>query len=392
MNQFFKWALVSLSLVGLSAGVLGCTSSNDNKASEDVAPDYSDYVKASCDYPFTMSGVLTNTSVLPRENIKTEFFGKKFDSSILEKVGGLDGQGVVEIGRLTGVEYFKTDFYKTGSCEYAAVLPDAPSDLRSLFDKYNRDSNSILGLYLSKGSKDAPSTNSMGAILVRRDANKWVLVHELMHHLFHKEISAKVLSDDALKEKVSQHAKNAISEIERYEKSTSSSDKGERAAIALTEFMTSFHELMVRFTLEETVIESLLGDEYRAGRLEHVTKGQRVNGASYIIASAKKVRQSYDEITAVSQKLRWKLPSAGTYYGPEYVRNLEAVEKIYDKTLSDLTVIETRAKTWLTDNGFTLKAMMALTATQGQDEPHVGCSHGEADKEIDEIMELVRGL
>ena len=191
---------------------------------------------------------------------------------------------------------------------------------------------------------------------------------------------------------MSQDAKNAVSEIERYERSTSSSDKGERAATALVAFMKSYHELMVRFTLEETVIESILGKEYAAGRLEHVTKGQRVNGASYIIASAKKVRQSYDEITAVSRKLRWKLPSAGVQYGPDYVRNLEAIENVYENTLSDLAVIDKRAKGWLSDNGFTLKAMMGLSASRVQDEPHVGCSHGEADKEIDEIVEIFKSL
>lgn len=369
----------------LSALVIaGCGSGSggDKKLSDVVNNDVSQYSYASCLYKYD-EGPLA--SPLLSSDVRTSYFGKKIDHALLSPVLRASGSEVVRFAENTGVSFYKVEASAVGSCGFAAVLPDAKPDLNAEFKKFSKDSN-ILGLYLGQNTPDLVSTQNSAAIIVRKDVNKWVLVHEYLHHLFHKQLVLEGGSEDIKSEfKAVATEYDLVKEKSKNASGAEAKELTSKTAKLLAQMSDKFLEVMRQYYLEEMTIESLLAEEFNSGRLTLVVEGQRINGAAYTVVSAKKTEKL---IEAVEREIYYfKLLNSYTLDSSDQ-RALQASESQLSAIKSDISRLYSKADSYLNQKlGYGYQRGLGLSGLHAEYENHSGCSHGQAADDVAEVIE-----
>ncbi len=380
-------------MVAVSIFISACGGGGGKSSEQVVAPDYSKYSEASCAYKYEQGPqALARSS---SENIQTTYFNKKMDMNLLNPVLAASGAEVVDFAQRTGVHYYKTDFYLQNTCEFTASLPEPPSDLSEKFKNSNSDhKNSILGLYLPKNSPRLPSTQAEAAILVRRDANKWILVHEYIHHLFHKEVEKGGWSDDTVIATLDSSEKN-FKQLMDSVKDLSSSEKKTKLPlieIQLKLLNDSFGEYLRRYVLEEMTIETLLGEKLESGDLQLVQPEQRVNGAAYILSSGTKAEDYIGQVQKYNDWFRYSFLSD---METSPCSALSQWDANLNNFKTEISLLSTKATTFLKSQGLTYHGLMAtgvlgVTGSSSNSAPAFDCAHAEIPKKANEVFERMR--
>lgn len=395
MNVTKSLVMALAAVVGLSLTACGPNtyllmaalggSKKDKK--EDSGSDLTGYREASCLYGYSEG---PQALVKPaNKQVTTSYFGKKIDLSLLSPVLGASGYEVVRFAEDTGVRFFKTSPYKSGTCGFSSSLPAAPSDLEKKFSEANKN-NGVLGVYLSKNSTELPSTNGIAAIVVRSDANKWVLVHEYMHHLFDTQVQEQGLSGDGIKAKALGLYSTFNSQKRSLDYKYGSSRKAavKEAYTTLIQMNDAMIELLKQFFLEEMTIETMMGEKLDKGELKMVLDKQRINGAAYVISSEKKTSEFIDdleaEIAAFSRAYYSDLEYSDYSALSNYTTKFRALK-------SEMSRLKSRAKDFLSTkgldyNGVTIESPENPEISIPVDD-HAGCSHGQ---DADEVLETIR--
>ena len=240
----------------------------------------SDYSKASCE--FTADQGEAAPLALPTVDYTTTYFGKKYDKSLLDAVIAASATETVRFAELTNVHFFTVPRFKTDSCLMSSFIPEAQVSYQSQFASLGRG---VLGLYLAPKNSLVEKANADPTILVRQDANRWVLVHEYMHHLFSKEMQEIGHTDEDLKADVDK-ANASLKELTAKYKASQSVEDGQKMLDTVKTVVTLEPELLKRFTLEEMAIESILWTRLADSSFKNVPHNQAINGAAYIYTSA----------------------------------------------------------------------------------------------------------
>lgn len=266
-----------------------CTNEKANKTTnteiiEVLEDDPSD--PASCQFS-NQDGERALYNLLEIEDLSEAYFNKKYQKNWLDGILKASGrQTAVFVGQ-TNVQLFRAPHTSRG-CNFFGFLKKAPSDLENQWRQLQRETRgAILGLYISV-TDQLPSVQQKPALLVRSKTDRYTLIHEFMHHNFSQQrLKETGISDDEIKYRLTQ----TIEKMNRVEKNYLES-QNMNAAVTYAElyelFSKDLDELMLRFTLEEITIESLLGEAFESGDLQHVTKYSYHNGGEYIRMSAQK--------------------------------------------------------------------------------------------------------
>lgn len=388
LSPFEKLLQTTLLLVIVSL-LSGCGggSSGEKPTEKVVSDDVSKYSEASCLYAFNFG-----PSIESRESsrIESPHFGKAYDAAILNPTLAASGEQVVRFSEMTGVRFFNVNFHEASNCSYGAALPEAPSDLQKEFSSIN-EKGLILGLYLPKGHPKTTSTANTAAILVRQDTNKWVLVHELMHHLFQVELDKTPLGAIDLKielTKAFEAYEVARARFDRNPNETTSNEAAEKL-IRLNSLVIEF---LKQYFLEEMTIETIMGKKLEEGSLRLVHRSQRINGAAYVVVSEKKAKEFMDLILPQSQRFEMFF---GSLLKPELRLGLRNELRRYDKIKSEMAELSHKARLFLLSEGVTFKGLELATKSEDTEflagVSHVGCAHShEAEQVMKRALQTVR--
>lgn len=359
----------------------GSGSDSDKKSEQVVSKDIAGYSKASCLYKYDEGPV----PLAPlAKNVETTYFSKRIDMSLLAPVLKASAAGVVQFAEQNGVRYYKTASKNTDTCRMLNLLPEAPSDIQNDFKKSNESGN-ILGLYEGKNSIGLPSTKDVASITVLEDANKWVLVHEYVHHLFAVQLDNDGNYNPDLKSDLSNKLKT-YSVANEVAKGANSSEKEvliNNAAMKLNDFVKTFMLLLKQYTLEEMTIETILANKLDSSELVLVEPKQRINGAAYIISSGKKAT---DLIASIKKEVTLFQLLNSTKLGITESNLLTDSSRQLDQITTDIDSLTSTANKFLLTQGISFKGFRAVSFSHdvSYEDPtsHVGCSHGEIPAEI----------
>lgn len=362
--------------------VVGCADSGSSPKDTPLeqTPEKPRGTDPSCLYGYTQGA--NAPSDLLSERIVTTFFGKRFDENKLIPLLDVSGSETVRFAELTGVRFYKTNYFSQKSCSYTSSLPSAPSDIRQVFDK---GGSNVLGLYLPKKYSNLQTVENEAAIQVRIDSDRWTLTHEFMHHLFSTLANQSGVTDDELKAaidvniKAYQEAINSASatDIKAYTK----------AGQSLNRVNIAFQELMRRFSLEEMTIETLLAKKYDQSQFTLVAESQRENGAYYIVSSAKKAREPMTTLSDESKRVKDILKTSTDMAAIQVVQGLTSDLTNYNKLFAELQTLELPARDYI--NKHSLESSITRNSIRGGARAvrHEGCSH---TGQIDEIIEQIK--
>ncbi len=127
--------------------VVGCADSGSSPKNTPLeqTPEKPRGTDPSCLYNYDQ-GASAPVDLLSERMVRS-YFGKVFDENKLLPLLDVSGSETVRFAQLTGVRFYKTNYYEQKSCSYTIPLPDAPNDIRQVFDKGGAN---VLGLYLPK--------------------------------------------------------------------------------------------------------------------------------------------------------------------------------------------------------------------------------------------------
>lgn len=382
------WLRLLLSSAAVFSTACSPEESPDGLLNEVISSDRSQYALASCKYKYDEGSRAVNASSV---QVHRSNFNKSFDWSILAPVLNASAAEVVRFAEMNAVKFYKTKPLKeSGSCSLLASLPPAPEDLET---KFTKTGDSVLGLYLEQNTPNMPTTASTSTITIRSDANKWVLVHEYMHHLFHLDnLRQGILSGEQARGELTkklneyQAANEALDQV-RY------SERGPKvlqAAAKLRELNESAIPFLKQFLLEEMAIENTLGDLYDSGTLTLVVEGQRLNGVAYTVQSSEKAKDFMKSLKRNTESfvLRHSYQVGSTALGPvqDSIRPFETIE-------AEIEQLRKKAKNYLESKGLDYSGVQAASF-QGisvTETPAIGgCSHQhDAEVSLAEVLKLL---
>lgn len=338
-----------------------------------VPEDLSGYAQASCLYKFSDG---PRALPLQTDELAKTYFDKSINWSWLKPVLAASGSELVRFAETTGVRYFRTSAFSSTGCDFLAALPPPPYDLESQFAAVNGSMGSVLGLYLNRETPDVPSTSDNAVIIVRRDANKWVLVHEFMHHIFHHQHRLENPTETNLNyeypELVREYnkARRALSQSSEWTRADSAKNTAEK----LQKLSSATITLMRLYFLEEMTIETILGEKLQSNELTLVLPAQRINGAAYIIGSAKKADNFMSTVEMEILSLRM---SYGSDLENEQRRLLAQDFESINDLRNEMRTLKRKAQSYLESQNIRVDSdeLQFLHAALNNSHPTGGCSH-----------------
>lgn len=344
--NFLKYGL-ALSFLALLTNCGGEGRRTAQVASTDIA----DYAGASCHFRFDEGEAAVRLS---GSDVTVTHFGKKFDRNLLLPLLRASAAEVVRFAQENGVRFYKSaDPIGGGACPFAATLPEAPADLKAEFSAVG-GSGATTGLYLPLQSPNLPSTNELAAIVVRTDTNKWVLVHEYMHHLFEMQRKADGVRSLNLED-------NFTSRYDEYRLAFAAAhlatgpernDKIKDAVAKLKSFNEAALLLLQTNALEEMTVESYLAHLLDQNQFAFVHKQQRLNSAMYIMSSAKEPSTMLAQLTNLNANFAKEFDDDLDALYESRVELIHLADPLeeYSAELASLTSAE---RTYMTSQGFT---------------------------------------
>lgn len=212
-----------------------------------------------------------------------------------------------KILQMARVELYQAADKGPSQCRSFAQLPTMPQDLNNYWQKVlaeNEDpkkNSFIAAIYIPQNTQSSIATNRIKSqIILRRNQSRWTLVHEFMHHNFHKR------SQDRGKEFTPRHEarldylKTVIrfgdfDQARRRRNSETMTEILDQQGAMISEFFTTFDALFVDTKFEEIAIESELRKRYEDGSLKFVPASHYRNAAWYIESSSDYANAFYQQ-------------------------------------------------------------------------------------------------
>lgn len=274
------------------------------------------------------------------EWVVSDFFSKPYDRYDLEAVSDASSTSTTDYVRSLGLTLLKVPRANSSKqCPTYFNLAAAEGPYAQVWQQAlgkNTGNGALAGIYFEFcGNGTGASCQSrrvvQPTILVDEVSDRWTLVHEMMHHNFNhaRKADLSMPTTNELESEMKRLTKASEKAMADFKDLPNRQDLG-TAAEALRATMAIGHQLMVRKSLEEVAIESLLLDEWSKGKLRNVSVASAKSGIWYM-------KFSRDEF---SQTLR--------PYGPM----IEKIKKSADENFwDDVSKIADETKTQL--DGYT---------------------------------------
>lgn len=236
--------------------------------------------------------------------VTSDFFGKRYNRALLEGVlsaSDLDTESYVS---QMGVQLFKIPYLGTdNTCLFHHSLSEAPADFREVWDEAaggDHGGGHLDGLFVSY----LDNTGQAGeAIMVRETSSRWTLVHEMTHANFHRQrVADGTLEGLELRDAVTKSADDYEQAFTNYKYGGHRSQDLAALVTAADSRAKLLYQALVQGPLEEIADESLLLEEWSAGRLQYVSNDSAVNASWYIHYSHTQALQQLNDYQTTVQE------------------------------------------------------------------------------------------
>ena len=304
------------SLVSFSIAILLLSACSKNKDPEGQSliedQGLAEYRAASCKFGVNDGG---NADYDGKADIQTTYFDKKFDNGLLAPLLKASMRETLRFEQEHSVKLFHVN-ESVSSCNPLDIAGATPPDFQKHWDKVATAQNGqrmiLVGLYIPKSSPDVESSTETAEIGIRRDANRWVMLHEFMHHLFETQATAEGHSSPELDALYDERSNQLNKDVDAYNEA-SDTDK----PIALKAVVATFilmndvvRQQIVRFPLEEVTIETMLQKKMNGGELEFAPMMLGSSNA-YIRQSATRATKFINEFQGKTADLKKLADTAG---------------------------------------------------------------------------------
>jgi hypothetical protein len=328
----------------LAAVLAGCSGSSGDGGSGHVRQFGYDPALCTTLLPTTGSSALYGNLGVSQP-VMSAYFEKRYNRAMLE--GVLDASGIETQKFVKGenIALYKIPYDgDRNTCLFQHDLPDVTSDLAS--DWKEAAGGDHGGGYLD-GLFEAWTDQSgvHEAIMVREDSSRWTLVHEMMHaNFFRQRMADKTPGGSALRNQVKYAYSMLKSDYGTY-KAAPSPELLDVLASDVDRVSNLLYLSLTSGPLEEIADESLLLEEWAAGRLRHVSDQSAANAAWYINRSRENSLQDLNDfsqaVTTIQSEVAAQTPADGARFQKTLdfiqsvnVRSLELAQKAQDETAS----------------------------------------------------------
>ncbi len=327
--------------------------------------------------PSALIGNATKT-----EFVKSEFFNKPYDRYDLEAVLDASVKSTAQYVNSLGITLRKVvNGSPAGKCPNYFGVPNAPDDLLAIWNEAaagSSNNSSLQGLFFEycgqgtgAGCKEREMINP--TILVNHVADRWTLVHELMHHNFNqgRKADAEIPSAFRLDQMTKYHSNQFKKFLKDFEDLPNRGD----LSSAVTELETLVkigHHALARKPLEEVAIEGMLIDLW--AKDEFKNSGSREPSTWYMEYSRTEAMKQSGELAGFLAPLK---KAAEENFWPEISAQIQTVEDLMQMPERETLRMIKEAKAKIAkklgrvdseERGSTLPPIMGMTSLHAHDE------------------------
>ncbi len=261
---------------------------------------------SSCDSSLE-DGDKVPASAASNPEIETLGFGKPVDLAPIHALKSASLKSTIEIIQSRGIRLFKAErpaSLPQALCHPFSNLSEAPAELREVWDMASKDAEKIQGYVMAFY---VPKTAEPPTIVIRTDANRAILMHEFMHHLFSERSEQLGLPSiwERL-EKLESHstAYNDLLKTYEPEKLTATGEfqaETEKLALSFLAYSRALRDYLRHKELEEIAIETYFQKEIARDVFSHFPH-DRKSSDQYIQSSALQAEVTLRFLTRTCQR------------------------------------------------------------------------------------------
>lgn len=168
-------------LILFSTFLISCSGQNGSMAYNKLGA-----LDKECEYRLNAGEDITDFT-FSEEAVEVDHFGKLYNVDFLEKILKSSGQATLKFAHSLGIKTLRVE-QSQSNCQMFSFLEEARGEpLKAWMDLVEQNEGRTPGgLYTFFSHSDSPLLPIDPTILLRIDANRWTLVHELMHYNFSK--------------------------------------------------------------------------------------------------------------------------------------------------------------------------------------------------------------
>jgi hypothetical protein len=263
-----------------------CSPKGPDDTSPRVIPDLPTYDKSACKdvQPYEGGNAISANLSANNPDVETAF-NKAFDRADLEAVEQASALQTSIYVMDMGVNVYRIP-RQSNQCPMFYALPEVPNNLRTVWDEVagGAGEGQLAGAYFEICEGNCPEyTMSNPTILVHEAADRWTLVHEMMHHNFNVMRKANPSLESV--QRVRQRILAGQTNLEQLAAAYSSAPSRETLTAMADQvyaLVGNVYVLLTNTTFEEIAVEHLLLQEAAAGRLKFVSEDSAASAAWYI--------------------------------------------------------------------------------------------------------------
>ncbi len=328
--------------------------------------------------PSALVGNATKT-----EFVKSEFFNKPYDRYDLEAVLDASVASTIQYVNSLGINLKKVVTGSPGGkCPNYFSVANPPDNLLAIWNEaaagMTNNNSSLQGLFFEfcgqgagAGCKDREMVNP--TILVNHVADRWTLVHELMHYNFNqgRKADMDIPSTMRLDQMTKYHSNQFKKFLTDFEALPNRGDLSN--AVSELEMLVQIgHHALARKPLEEIAIEGMLIDLWAKGEFKN--SGSREPSTWYMEHSRTEVMKQSGELSGFIAPLK---KAAEENFWPEISEQIVKVEDLMQMPERETLRMIKEAKAKIAkklgrvdseERGSTLPPIMGMTSLHAHDE------------------------
>jgi hypothetical protein len=346
-------AFMGLAVLAFLSALTGCAKSGSELTPSRVVPREN---IESCKTRPTEGGLAIMANVNLDDVSTSPFFDKKYDQADLEAVSDASINATVDYVRALGVAVYrvpqaaikgpaKKPSAGEETCSNYRALKPAPTDVLETWKRAtggDLGTGRVVGLYtdlcgVSWSSLCSETRAVRPTILLDETADRWTLVHEMLHHDFNLQRKATpgTPSNSSLLSTITQNL-DQIEKLQNAYKKQLRLSTLLNLAKALDATTRTVYDLLVRTDFEEIAVEGLLVDAYTSGSLKNISDNA-VPSALWYMEDARRrglerlhnLDEHLDFVDAEAQAYLWPLVSAQTIATRAFIQSLESRTSYY---------------------------------------------------------------
>lgn len=256
-------------------------------------------------------------------HVVSGLFLKPFDRLDLEAVLDASSLSTTEYAKRWGVNIFRVvreDL--NGACQTFYNLTTAPDDVQAVWNGVIANMNGpgrLAGLYWEHCGNQCRERQVVSpTILVDEAADRWTLVHEMMHHNFNvsRKADSKIPSLNGLNSTL-RRSQGFIEVLMKRYQSNPLAETFQRLADENEKVVLASVELVVRSSFEEIAVEGQLVHEWATQNLKGTTSAAAKSALWYMDSSLQSGLATLENIDSIASFLRreidtrnWQVPAS----------------------------------------------------------------------------------